>query len=332
MIWLAILFPAVPKRDWSIVKDKLLSAPHLNDDSEHARETVGPCEPQAINYPPYSVLISLYAKESTEYLHESMDSIFAQTVEPEQIVVVKDGVLTPELDYMLDTYAAAHKGLFTFVTYPNNHGLWYALGRGIAACRNELVMRMDVDDWSATIRAEEQLKVFLKHPEFGCVGTSVVEFVGDTSNPVALVDLPENHKEILKFGRKRCPYRHPSLMYRKSAVEKAGGYQQMPYFEDYDLYMRLSSSGCQFYNIQKPLVYMRTSPEFYARRGGVPYLKCMLQFERACLQRGNISIGDYLTTTIPHAIVCLMPNTLRSFVYAHFLRKSVSDVELSAIK
>lgn len=182
-------------------------------------------------------------------------------------------------------------------------------------------MRMDVDDWTAPIRAEEQLMVYAKHPELGCVGTVVIEFIDNINRPVAFVDLPETHEEIVRYGRRRCPYRHPALMYRKSAVVKAGGYQAMPMFEDYDLYMRLASSGCRFYNIQQPLVYMRTNPEFYARRGGVAYMRDMMRFEGTCLRRGDISLQEYLTTALPHAIVCLMPNELRSFVYSRFLRK-----------
>lgn len=289
-------------------------------------ETVSAAEgTQCADLLPYSVLISLYAKERPEYLRESMDSVFAQTVPPEQIVIVKDGPLSPQLDSMLEDYSHQHPELFTFVSYPENHGLWYALGQGIPACRNELVMRMDVDDWSAPTRAEEQLATYAEHPELGCVGTVVVEFVGSTDNPVAFVDLPERHEDIIRYGRRRCPYRHPALMYRKSAVERAGGYQRMPMFEDYDLYMRLASSGCRFYNIQRPLVYMRTSPEFYARRGGVEYTRDMMRFEGECLRRGDINLGEYLTTAIPHAAVCLMPNSLRSFVYSRFLRKPASS-------
>lgn len=271
--------------------------------------------------PPYSVLISVYAKESPQYLRESLDSILAQTAGPEQIVVVKDGLLTAELNKVLDSFVAGRRSLFTIVGYPQNRGLWFALDEGVHACRNELVMRMDADDYSIPERAEEQLKAFKNHPDLGCVGSVVTEFVGDVSHPIAFVSLPEEHSDILRFGRKRCPYRHPALMYRKSAVEKAGGYQEMPFFEDYDLFMRLASSGCRFYNIQKTLVYMRTTPEFYARRGGIAYTRNMMRFENTCLKRGFITLGEWLATAIPHAVVCLMPNLMRTFVYTRFLRK-----------
>lgn len=181
-------------------------------------------------------------------------------------------------------------------------------------------MRMDVDDWMVSDRAEKQLSVFRDHPEYDCVGTLVTEFEGNIDNPIALVDLPEFQNEILAFGKKRCPFRHPTLMYKKSAVMKAGNYQEMPFFEDYDLYMRLASTGCIFYNIQESLVYIRTSPDFYARRGSLAYMHKMLHFKKTCLERGDYSTFEFLACTIPHMVVCLMPNRLRAFIYKYLLR------------
>ena len=269
----------------------------------------------------YSCLISLYAKEKTEYLTKSLECVIGQTVPPEEIVIVKDGELTDELEETLSSYARQNPGLFTFIAYKENRGLWYALSQGVPACRNELIMRMDVDDWSAPNRAEKELRILADHPEIGCVGTRVIEFEGDIDHPISLVDLPEKHGDIVAFGKTRCPFRHPSLMYRKSVILAAGNYQKMPLFEDYDLYMRLASSGCKFYNIQEPLVYMRASSDFYARRGSYSYMRKMLHFRGTCLKRGDISLSEYVTSAVPHAIVCLMPNSLRELVYRHFLRK-----------
>lgn len=278
-----------------------------------------------MNYPPYSILVSLYEKECPEYLQESIGSIFEQTVLPDEIVVVKDGPLTDELEVVLDSYSGKHPGLFTFVAYPENRGLWYALSVGVPACRNEFIMRMDVDDWMAPDRAEKQLRLFAENPGYGCVGALAVEFEGDVDHPIAFVDLPESHNEIVRFGKKRNPMRHPAVMFKKSVVLAAGNYQEMPLFEDYDLYMRLVSSGCVFYNIQEPLVYVRTSRDFYARRGSLFYMRRMLHFKKACLRRGDYTLFGFLVSTVPHVAVCLMPNSLRAFVYNHMLRSKPTE-------
>ena len=91
--------------------------------------------------------------------------------------------------------------------------------------------------------------------------------------------------------------------------------------EDYDLYVRLISTGCKCYNIQEPLVYMRIGADFYKRRGSWKYMKTILKFKNEQLKNGYFSFSDYLKSTVPHVIVCLLPNNIRDYIYRNFLRK-----------
>lgn len=50
----------------------------------------------------YSVLMSIYKKENPAFLTQSLDSILNQTVFPSEIVMVKDGLLTRELEAVLE--------------------------------------------------------------------------------------------------------------------------------------------------------------------------------------------------------------------------------------
>ena len=94
----------------------------------------------------FSVLMSLYVKEKPAYLRECMESILRQTVLPREIVVVKDGPLTEELEAVLAEYVARDPDLYTIVPLETNRGLGLALAEGIQHCRYELVARMDTDD------------------------------------------------------------------------------------------------------------------------------------------------------------------------------------------
>lgn len=273
----------------------------------------------------YSVLISLYAKESESNFRECIESVLSQTIAPDEIVIVKDGLLNTNLNNALNSYVTQYPDLFHVIGYEKNKGLWHALNIGVPECRNDVIMRMDSDDICVSNRAESLLSVISMSPDIGCVGSNVIEFAGSINNPISFVKLPETDSEIIKFGRRRCPYRHPALMYRKNAVMNAGNYQPMPLFEDYDLYMRLARTGCVFYNVQESLVYMRVSPDFYMRRGGVGYMKKMLSFKTTCLKRGDINIIDYLASVIPHVVVCLLPNNLRTGFYKRFLRAGVPN-------
>lgn len=249
----------------------------------------------------------------------------AQTVVPQEIVLVKDGLLTPELDAIIACFGASHPGLLTVESYPENHGLGYALRRGLRVCRNEIVARMDTDDYAFPTRMEEQLKV-MQERDLDMVGSQIVEFIKDPHTPVATSALPVSSEEIVAYSKRRNPFRHPSMMYKKSMVMKAGNYSKdFLYFEDWDLFNRMLAIGCKAWNVNHPLVAMRVSADFYGRRGGPAYLPHIWKFKTAQLKRGYFTFGEFLVSTVPHVAVCLVPNSVRSFIYTHLLRKGAKQ-------
>lgn len=189
------------------------------------------------------------------------------------------------------------------------------------ACSNEIVARMDTDDVARPDRMEKQLVAI--ESGLDMVGSDVIEFVTSPDNPVAITDLPKGIDAIRSYSRRRNPFRHPPMTFRKSKVIEAGNYSpQFLYFEDWDLFNRMLACGCQADNLSEPLVAMRVSDDFYSRRGGVQYLKYAKAFKRAQLERGYFTKRDYICSYLPHAIVCLMPNSIRALIYRVILRRS----------
>lgn len=269
----------------------------------------------------YSVLMSIYKKENPAFLIQSLDSMLNQTVFPSEIVMVKDGLLTRELEVVLEEYDSKYPGLFNFVSYDKNHGLGYALRRGMLACSNEIVARMDTDDVARPDRMEKQLAAIENGLDM--VGSDVIEFVTSPDNPVAITNLPKGIDAIRSYSRRRNPFRHPPMTFRKSKVIEAGNYSsEFLYFEDWDLFNRMLACGCQADNLSEPLVAMRVSDDFYSRRGGSRYLKYAKAFKHAQLERGYFTKRDYICSYLPHAIVCLMPNSIRALIYRVILRRS----------
>lgn len=272
-------------------------------------------------YPKYSILMSVYYKENPEWLQYSIESMLKQTVPASEFVLVEDGQLTPELYAVIDKYDKENAGLFNIIKLEENVGLGPALRIGIEKCKNEYIARMDSDDYSVVNRIEKQFEIYEKYPDLGLVGSNVEEFMDTIDNVNCHVVLPEYQDEILKFSKRRCPFRHPSLLYKKSEVLKAGNYRKYYLFEDYDIYVRMLRAGCKCYNIQEPLVYMRIGEDFFKRRGGIKYLRSIMKFKNEQLKIGYFSFGDYIRSTVPHIVVCLMPNGLRDWVYRNLLRK-----------
>ncbi|MRM91189.1 glycosyltransferase [Faecalicatena contorta] len=273
----------------------------------------------------YSVLMSVYYKEKPEYLKLAIQSMLDQTIKADEFIVVKDGPLTAELDAVLDGYVESNPGLFTFIATPTNLGLGPALRKGVIAARNELIARMDSDDYVVPERCEKQLKLFEMNPNLGMVGSYEAEFIGSIDNVVSIHSEPETNQEIYNFMRRRCAVLHPTVIFKKSEVIRAGNYQETSFYavyEDYDLFARMIfDAKVKCYNIQECLYYIRTSEDFYERRGGKKYAKTVLRFKWHLFKKGHMSFIDFCVSGLGQAFVCVLPNKVRKLIYMKLLRK-----------
>ncbi len=266
----------------------------------------------------FSVLMSVYNLERPEYLSQSLDSVFQQTLKPAEVILMQDGPLTQELYQTINEYTSQYPELKTFVIEKNG-GLGAALNEGIKHCSHELVVRMDTDDICKPHRFETQITFMNEHPDIDIISSWIDEFESDISNINTQRRIPEFHDEIIKYARHRCPVNHPTVVYRKSRVIAAGGYQSFP--EDYYLWVKMIMTGCRFHNIQESLLYFRFSPEVYKRRGGWKYAKFDLRAHYNFYKMGFLSTFDFIYNTSIRCVVRLIPSTIRSFIYKRLIRR-----------
>ncbi len=269
----------------------------------------------------YSVLMSVYYKENPTWLKESIESILNQTVRTNDFVLIEDGILTEELEKIVEKYEKEYPEIFNIVRLKENVGLGPALAIGVKECKNELIARMDSDDFSVPERCEKELFMFEKDNSLDMVGSNIIEFTENIKNVQAYRKLPELDPEIKKYMRRRNPFGHPSVMFKKSKVLEAGNFKSYYLCEDYDMWIRMTKVNAKFYNIQEVLVYMRIGKDFYKRRGGIKYLKSILKFKREQYKNGFYSFKDYVITAGTSTVICLMPNFIRDIFYKKFLRK-----------
>lgn len=270
----------------------------------------------------YSVLMSLYIKEKPEYLDLAIKSMVEQTLKPDEIVIVKDGPITDELQAILDKYNAAYPELFNIVGYEKNRGLGLALNFGLEHCRNELVARMDTDDISRLNRCEQQIKIFEYNQEIDIVGGDIAEFINSPSEPVAYRRVPKTNDDILEYMKTRCALNHVSVMFKKSSIISAGGYKDCFWNEDYYLWIRMWLKGCNFANTGSVLVDVRTGADMYARRGGLKYFNSEKELQDLMLENKLITVSTYSVNILKRLIVqLLLPNSIRGWVFRNFARR-----------
>ena len=274
-----------------------------------------------VEYREYSVLMSVYHKEKPEYLKQAIESIQAQTLSTNDFVLVCDGPLNEQLDSVIATKQQEMGESLNVVRLAKNGGLGNALNAGINHCKNELVARMDSDDVAYPDRCEKQIAVFNIHSEVSICSGIVEEFTTDPNTVDTRRVLPETNAEIVEFAKKRNPFNHPCVMYKKSAVEAVGSYQDFYLLEDYYLWLRMLMAGYQGYNIQEPLLHMRAGSDMYLRRAGWKYAKTQAKLFKFMKQQGFIGEGQYIKSCVIRSGSALAPNGLRKFMFEKVLRK-----------
>lgn len=259
-----------------------------------------------------SVLISIYCKENPQWFREALDSVFAQTVLPNEIVLVEDGPLTPELYAVIDEYSTRYP-IFNIVKNETNLGLGLALQKGVLACKNEIIARMDTDDIIPPHRFKTQLrKIEEGYDVVSCWSTL---FLNEMDNVIAVKTRPEQHDDIVKLAHKRSPICHAAAFMRKSAVLEAGNYVHRQYYEDYNLWVRMIMKGAKFYNIQESLYYVRTTEAQLNRRAGFCYLKNELKYLKEFRSMGFYTWSELIKNSVIRIAARLMPGGMRKIVF-----------------
>lgn len=270
----------------------------------------------------YSVLMSVYHEENAEYFQTAIESMMNQTVKPQQIVIVEDGPLTPPLYRVLDHFTSAEPDLFTIVPLEKNGGLAAALNVGLRHCRNELVARMDSDDISVAERCEKQLLKFQQNPHLAIVGGNMAEFIGSPDHVISRREVPSDEAAILQFGRRRSPFNHPTVMYRRSAVLDFGGYNvERSRAQDYELFVSMLHNGYHAENLKETLVQFREDNDSVRRKKSWAHCKTHMNIVLEFYKKGYSSLGDLCYVFFGACAVYLMPAGMVQRLYKRFLRK-----------
>lgn len=264
----------------------------------------------------YSVLMSVYYKEKSEYLEQSVTSVMKQTLPPNDFVLVCDGPLTDELYKTIDELVKKYP-VINVIKLEENSGLGVALMEGFNHVKNEIIMRMDSDDLCLPNRAELQLPLMDK---YDLVGGFISEFDGAEDNIIGIRRVPETAEEIYKFAKKRNPFNHPSTMYKKSAILAVGGYQHLLYLEDYYLWIRFLLANKNVYNVQEVLVNMRSGVKMRVRRGSKEAKKSLKVLRKFMYKSKFINWFEYVFVTFGQFFILSLPMKIKTHIYAKYLR------------
>lgn len=265
--------------------------------------------------------MSVYKNDKPEPFRLALDSMINQSVKPNEIVLMVDGPVGDNLNTVIIEYQEKYHELFHVVRNEENIGLGLTLQKGVLMCKNELIARMDSDDIARLTRCEKQLACFEKNPSLSIVGGQIQEFQGNVENIIGKRIVPTENNQIYDYLKKRCPFNHMTVMFKRSAVLESGNYHHLLYNEDYQLWVNMAKRNCIFENIDEVLVDVRVNEKTYERRGGDTYFKSEKAVQDMMLEAGLIHYGEYvMNLAIRFVLQKMMPNSVRELVFS-ILRK-----------
>lgn len=262
----------------------------------------------------FSVLMAVHDEIVDSHLDLAMESIWTeQLLRPNQIVLVVDGKITDGKESVIEKWSKLLGKVMLLLRNKENLGLASSLNRGLAAAENDLIARMDADDVARADRFKKQIAHMSKDPDLAVCGSWVREFSAE-SNREHFRKTPARHEDILKYARYRSPMNHPTVVFRKSIIQKIGGYPLLDRAQDYALWIKLLNKGYLFHNLEEYLVTMRVDSDFHHRRG-VSQLTALLSLFKSAKDEGFISPTTYIINVIIRVTICYSPSNLRRLMY-----------------
>ncbi|MGC6173799.1 glycosyltransferase [Lacrimispora sp. 38-1] len=265
-----------------------------------------------------SVLMSVYNRENPEYLDKALASIYHQSLQPNEVVLVEDGPISTDLESIIKKYPTLKR-----VRLPVNLQLGRALQTGLCECRYKYVARMDSDDIAAPDRLKVQYEYLRNHPEISVVGGDIAEFA-EEGKIKRVKRMPSTHGKLQEYGKLRNPLNHMTVMFKKDDIVQIGGYEHFPLLEDYHLWSRLLAAGYKIANIPKVLVWARIGENFANKRGGFKYFKQYKKLRYVQLKLGYTNIIEYTLGVLLSFAMTMQPAKMRNLVY-RLLRRNIKE-------
>lgn len=233
-----------------------------------------------------SVSILMSSLNSTAiYLKQCLDSIKQQETNLNiQVVIVNDGsdknhtlILKKYIQWFIDTSRFCTVKL---IENEKNMGLGYSLNKGVEACDNEIIMRMDTDDIMHESRIQKQYEFMNNNVDCVLCGAQVAMFKNDNIKNIVM---KTNHNTILwneyknnkNVQNNHWLLNHPTFCFKRSKIIDVGNYNADIHsmVEDFDLTLRVLKTYGKIYNMPDVLLNYRLHPGQVTHSAGDPKWK-----------------------------------------------------------
>jgi len=218
-----------------------------------------------------AVIMSVYRGDNEQHLRSAIESVRKQKFDDFKLFLYRDGPVPDRIDDLLSFYENEDPRV-EVIRCDVNKGLAHSLNelidRALKVDGVQFLARMDSDDISLPSRFSRQLEYMKANTGIDVAGSACREFGSMFAKEYKCP--PLGHEEISNFSVTRCPFIHPTVIFRRSVLDAGYRYPvDTELTEDMALWFMLLRNGFTFGNIPDVLLEFRLNEETLTRRRGI---------------------------------------------------------------
>ena len=262
-------------------------------------------------------LLSVYEGDSAPALYQSLWTMLRNQSRPLDLTVgIIEGLINVELESVVSEFNEVEWMRIPKVNSKLNFGLPQALNHGLFALqKGDIVLKIDTDDLYPSGRVAITADAFEQELELGLFGGQIDEWNEDFTEFIGARNLPLQHLEILRFGRRRNPFNGPTVAFCADQAIKFGGFAQVGANEDYVLWAQMLKNGTEAKNSPDVLAYMRGGQDLVTRRSTERTRMGELEALKLIHKLGFFSTKVFWMHVVGKQIVRRLPLTLNLYLY-----------------
>jgi glycosyltransferase involved in cell wall biosynthesis len=262
--------------------------------------------------------MSVYSKDDPAHFEEALGSLLLQTYRDLTVFLMVDGLIESKLESVIERTcgdprvivqrSSVNRGLATSLN---------ALIEEVLPGPYEFVARMDADDIAEPNRLARQIEFLRTHQDVDVLGTACLE-IDEHAKSICLKRLPTTDAELKRRMLVRCPFVHPTVIFRRRVFESGIRYQTTTHLtEDMFLWVDLALEGRVFANLPEALLKYRVGPGFYRRRSGLR--KAVAEYRAKKYIAKRLGAGGLNSAVVPISAFALRmcPELLLQLAYRY---------------
>lgn len=268
-------------------------------------------------YPRVALLMATYGRDDPNHLAEALYQLAQQTYPNQRmcLLLAIDGPIPESNRRVIEAFQTNSTIETKLTEISRNCGLAQALNAAATKLTEEdaYVLRVDADDLCHPRRVLEQVSYMENDGSVGILGSAIEEFES-TGVTLGIRTYPQRY-QVRNYIVRASPLAHPTVCFRRIAWDALGGYRDVAFNEDLDMWFRALSLEIVIDNLPQPLLRYRISEGFYSRRS---WKKAFAEY-RCYLTGIHRLFGFSWRFTIPTArlIVRLMPRVVVRTIYSN---------------